>query len=79
MSGTAAGAGTHNRAVSQILKPAADKGIARILPFRDRGDRESRRSVGGQIFQAVDREVDMAGQQRFFDFFREEALAACLN
>jgi hypothetical protein len=79
LSGAAPGTGTDNRAGAQILKAAADHGVARVFPFGDGGDRESRRSFRGQVFQAVHREIDMAGEQRFFDFFREEALAARLN
>jgi hypothetical protein len=79
VSGTAPGAGADKRAAAQIVEAASKQGVARVFPFGNGGDCESRRSFRGQVFQAVDREIDMAGQQRFFDFFREEALAARLN
>ena len=50
--------------------------VARIFAFGNRGDDEPGRSLGRKIFQAVHGKIDIARQQRIFDFFGEQAFAA---
>lgn len=62
LSGTASGTRADNRTLSQIIEAAAEKGIARIFALWDGGDRKSQRSFGGQVFEAVDGEIDVTGE-----------------
>ena len=65
------------RALRQFLKArivARAERVARILPFRDGGDFESRRKFGGQVFQRMHGEIDASGGEGFFNFFGENSL-----
>jgi len=70
------------RALRQFLKarvvPRAER-VARVLPFRDRGDFESRWKFGGQVFQRMHRQIDASGSKSFFDLLREHALCTDLG
>ena len=75
-------AGAHARSLRQIFNAgvlAASRKHPRILALGDGGDLKSRRKFGGQIFQAVHREIDAAFGQRFFNFLGEHALGADLG
>ena len=65
-----------DRAEFQIAQLAADDGVARIGALRNGGDGQAFRQFGGQIFHAVNGEIDAPVEQRFFDFLREQTLAA---
>ncbi len=62
------------RASSEVRQPSADDGIPRVLALRYRRQNEASRQIGRHVFQAVDRQVDRAVQQRLFDFLGEEPL-----
>ena len=71
--------GADARALGQFLKArivARAEGVARVLPFGDGGDFESRGKFGGQVFQRMHGEIDASGGEGFFDFFGEHALGA---
>ena len=53
-----------------------DHGVARIFALRNRGQHQAVRQFGGQVFQAVHRQVGAAVQQRLLDFLGEQALGA---
>src|SRR6516162_8551751 len=53
-----------------------DERVARIDPFRNRGDREPRGVLGGKVLEAVDGEVDRPGRQGVLDLLDEDPLAA---
>src|SRR6185437_1123938 len=49
------------------------EGVARVGAARDGGECEARVEFGGQVFQRVDGEVDLAGGEGFFDLLDEDA------
>src|SRR6185437_6469918 len=51
----------------------ADEGVARVGATGDGGEREARVEFGGQVFQRVDGEVDLARGEGLFDFLDEDA------
>ena len=57
----------------------ADKSIAHNSTLRNGGEAEAFRQLCGHILQAVDGQVDFAVQQRGFNFFGEQSLAADLG
>jgi cyclase len=66
-------AGSHFGAEFDVAQFAADDGIARIGPLRKRGDGEAFGKFGGQVLQAMHREVNALVEQSFFDLACEEA------
>src|SRR5579863_10285647 len=73
---TAQAAGADARTLRQFLKTrivARAEGVARVFPFCDGGDFESGGKFGGQVFQRVHGEIDAAGGEGFFNFFRKHA------
>ena len=67
------------RALRAARPGAADHGVARIFALGNGRQHQARGQFGGQIFQAVDRQVGAAVEQRFFDFLGEKAFAADLG
>jgi hypothetical protein len=51
----------------------------RILAGKDAGDPESQRKDRRHVLAAVDRQIDLAVQQRVLDLFHEEALSTRLG
>ncbi len=70
--------GADTRALGQILKAgivARAEGVAWVFPFCDGGDFESRWKFGGQVFQRMYGEIDAAGGESVFNFFRENSFS----
>src|SRR5271166_5136899 len=75
-------AGAHARALRQRADAFVldrEEHVARINPSGDRNQLKSRRQFGGQIFQAVHREIYAALGQGLLDLFGEHALGADLG
>ena len=68
--------GADDRAHLQISQLTADDRIVWIGALRYGGNGETAGEFGGKVFHAVDREIDAPVEQRFFDFFGEDPLAA---
>ena len=47
--------------------------LARVRALGDGAQRQALVQIGGQILEAMNRQVDLAAQQRLFDLFRENA------
>src|SRR5271157_174445 len=75
-------AGAHTRTLRQCFDAVVlhrQKHVARVDPRGDCNQFESRREFGGQVFQAVHREVDAPFAERLFDLFGEHAFGADLG
>ena len=69
-------AGAHARARGEAFQRGAftrDQAIARILAARDRGELEPIWNFRGNVFHAVDGQIDRARQQRLFKLLDEDA------
>jgi hypothetical protein len=77
--GAAAGAGRADAASGGegVERPEglADPDVAGVGALRDRGEGELRGELGGEVFEAVDGEVDAALFEGFLDLLDEDALA----
>ena len=62
----------------EIAQLAADDGVVGIGALRNGGDGEAFGKLGRKVLHAVNREIDAAVEQSFFDLLGEEALAADL-
>ena len=58
---------------------AADHGVARVFALRNGRQHQAFGQFGRQIFQAVDRQIGAAVEQRFLDLLGEQALVADLG
>jgi len=56
-----------------------DQDVPGVLPFRRDGDRKPRRQLGGDVLQAVDRQIDVPPKEGVLDLFDEDPLAADLD
>ncbi len=66
-------------AVRQAFEPAGVFGkenVGGVRALEHGGELEAGRHVAGQVLQAVDGDVDRAGEQRVFELLGEEAFAA---
>src|SRR5262249_39402882 len=65
----------------EFLKACAvgDKRVARVLAFGNGGNVDPSWKLEWHVFQTVDGKIDSSIEQRFIDFFREEALATDLR
>ena len=64
---------------SRSARALAHDRIERIGAQRNRGDSQSCGRIGGQIFKAVDGQIDVPGEQRFFNFLGKQAFTARLH
>ena len=60
----------------EFVETFSDQRIARVFALGHGGEHQAGRQFGGQIFQAMYRQIGAAGQQGLLDFFREQSLAA---
>ncbi len=70
------------RRLRQFLKArilARAERVSRIFSCRYGSDFESRRKIGGQVFQRMHREIDASGGERLFNLLREHALGSDLG
>ena len=67
------------RQVFQLLRAAAQEGVARVLALGHGGDAEALGQQRRHVLHRVDRAVDAALDERLLDLLGEEALAADLQ
>src|SRR6267154_731828 len=75
-------AGTDARALAKSSKRGAagrNQAIANVFAAEDGGKLEARGNFGGNVFDAVDREVNRFVHQRVFEFFDENTFATNLG
>ena len=69
-------AGADDGTRAQKPELAADDGVEGVGPFGDGSDYEAFGKLGGEVLQAVNREVNATVEQGVFNFFGEQALTA---
>src|SRR5262249_14554099 len=70
---------TFRRQLEQLLPASRNEHVARIFAAWNTADDEARRELGRHVFHGMNGEVRAAVEQRFFDLFDEQALAANLG